>query len=64
MSYFYGYYMPNYNAMNQDSQLTWSEIVDKNFNMTNEVTIQSPREFNNNERKRVEEKKREFVNLQ
>ena len=36
MRYFYGYYMPNYNAMNQDSQLTWSEIVDKNFNMTNE----------------------------
>ena len=28
------------------------------------VTIQSPREFNNNERKRVEEKNREFVNLQ
>ncbi len=28
------------------------------------VTVQSPREFNNNERKRVEEKNREFVNLQ
>ena len=31
---------------------------------TNNVTIQSPREFNNIESKRVKEKNREFANLQ
>ena len=37
----------------------------RRFNLKlNMVTIQSPREFNNYERKRVEEKNREFVNLQ
>ena len=40
------------------------KFADDNGFTNTAVTIQSPREFNNNERKRVKEKNREFVNLQ
>ncbi len=45
----------------EKSNVKASEFAKKEIKF---VTIQSPREFNNNERKRVEEKNREFVNLQ